>query len=460
MGKRKKTTAACAKSATEMKPPGSVIGSRRTDRKDNKLMKYQKYLLQNDTRYKQEIDHMTQNKAKQNVAGSDPIPSFKPKLVKDYRHGQYSTNNEASNCNDKENNEQGKITGQTSGYKDIGSVSNSGSVKFSVMSYNILSDNLMKAHPELYVKCDKADLVWNTRWEGIKQQIRQHDWPDVICLQEVQFQSPDHCTDQIVPFLSHHGYSTVTKHKTGNKYDGCLTAFRKDKFELEESCPVEYYIDRISVLDRHNVGLILKLTPVGHGTDGTPLIVANTHLLYNPKRGDIRLCQIALLLAEIDRIQPTPDTPVILTGDLNSEPESPVVKLLTRGRFQYSGVKLGRKARRPAPHKLLPDSLGLSDTCQWQVTCQQRGNDVSFVTGTGAFQHNLNLASVWRDPRCVTTYQDGWITVDYILHSVCDKLQLTGARPLPTAGDMSARIPSKQCPSDHLPLIADFMLKS
>lgn len=64
---------------------------------------------------------------------------------------------------------------------------------------------------------------------------------------------------------------------------------------------MEYFQPGVPVLDRDNVGLILKLRPKTEATskirDGeTCLVVANTHLLYNPKRHDIKLAQAALLL--------------------------------------------------------------------------------------------------------------------------------------------------------------------
>ena len=79
-------------------------------------------------------------------------------------------------------------------------------------------------------------------------------------------------------------------------------------------------MDRVSVLDRDNVGLILKLVPVtreeGSSRQHDPILVATTHLLYNPRRTDIRLAQSALLLAELDRIAVTNKSllPIILTG--------------------------------------------------------------------------------------------------------------------------------------------------
>ena len=172
--------------------------------------------------------------------------------------------------------------------------------EFSVLSYNILADNLMLAHPELYRKCEPGALDWNYRWEGIKREILAFQCPDIICLQEVQFHHPDHADTHIIPFLSSIGYRSIIKPKTGNKDDGCLIAFSRERFLLEETIPVNYKVERVNVLDRDNVGLIVKLVPLtnncGTTTQHSPIIIANTHLLYNPKRTDIRLCQSALLL--------------------------------------------------------------------------------------------------------------------------------------------------------------------
>lgn len=62
----------------------------------------------------------------------------------------------------------------------------------------------------------------------------------------------------------------------------------------------------------------------------TELVVATTHLLYNPRRTDVRLAQIQILLTEIDRIafrgyddhQQVQYAPVILTGDFNFQPDT------------------------------------------------------------------------------------------------------------------------------------------
>ena len=114
-----------------------------------------------------------------------------------------------------------------------------------------------------------------------------------------------------------------------------------------------------------------------------------------------------------------------------------------------------------APDKLLPDSLGLSDSCQWLVSLQQRGAQRDFITGSGAFSHSINFRSVYPPGGPVTTYQDRWTMVDYILYaSHSDKLKLQGKKYLPSTQEMMdhGRIPSTRFPSDHLPLLAKFSL--
>ena len=166
-----------------------------------------------------------------------------------------------------------------------------------------------------------------------------------------------------------------------------------------------------------------------------------------------------MFLAELDRFTRTPSgsyLPTILTGDLNSDPMSPVVQLLTSGSFQYEGLRSGRET---LPCKLLPDSLGLSDSCQWKDELLQRGLGKHFSTGCGEFSHKFKLQSVYSSGSGVTTFQDKWTMVDYIMYS-SNQLQLVAKLELPVDSDMKSfpKIPSHISPSDHLPLVALFHL--
>lgn len=96
------------------------------------------------------------------------------------------------------------------------------------------------------------------------------------------------------------GYSSLYKRRTGERTDGCAIYYKTDLIQLVEHASVEYFQPNISILNRDNVGLIAKFSPKLHPT--REFVVATTHLLYNPRRQDVRLAQMQLLLTEIERI--------------------------------------------------------------------------------------------------------------------------------------------------------------
>lgn len=76
------------------------------------------------------------------------------------------------------------------------------------------------------------------------------------------------------------------------------------KLYLELWDEVEYNQPFVSSLDRDNVGLIAKFRPLGaRPAHKQSFCVATTHLLYNPKRHDVKLAQLAVLLAGCKNIK-------------------------------------------------------------------------------------------------------------------------------------------------------------
>ncbi|MBN3281625.1 ANGE2 protein, partial [Polyodon spathula] len=88
----------------------------------------------------------------------------------------------------------------------------------------------------------------------------------------------------------------------GRKLDGYAIGFKQFKFSLVSSHPVEFFHHGIPLLDGDNVGLVLLLKPAATQSSDLSICVANTHLLYNPRQGDIKLTQLAILLAEIGQV--------------------------------------------------------------------------------------------------------------------------------------------------------------
>lgn len=96
------------------------------------------------------------------------------------------------------------------------------------------------------------------------------------------------------------GYKYVYKKRTNEYVDGVAVYYKANLFELEDQSSVEFYQPGVSVLDRDNVGVVLRLRL--KKSPRHAIVVATTHLLYNQRRSDVKLAQTQLMLAEIDRL--------------------------------------------------------------------------------------------------------------------------------------------------------------
>ncbi|KAM6915059.1 protein angel homolog 2 [Xenentodon cancila] len=323
------------------------------------------------------------------------------------------------------------------------------------MSYNILSQELLQDNSYLYRHCHPSVLLWDHRLPNLLAEIQQHN-ADILCLQEVQ---EDHYENQIKPALQALGYRCEFKKRTGRKPDGCAIAFKTSRFSLLSSNPVEFFRPGDTLLDRDNVGLVVLLHP-NNGTSPpgscSSICVANTHLLYNPRRGDIKLAQLAILLAEIHRLSCLPDgstNPVVLCGDFNSVPWSPLYSFLTRGSLEYQGLQIGMvsgqetvsRGQRLLPSPIWLHSLGINHQCQYESKATAEASPArpkavegaasntfteelttkgTTVINRGRIEHSLKLQSSYRHrlapdgrPEITTCHARTASTVDYILYS-------------------------------------------
>lgn len=383
----------------------------------------------------------------------------------------------------------------------------SGSEEFFVLrllSFNILAQHLLESYPYLYKHHDKRALPWEIRRPLLVQEILEAE-ANVICLQEMQ---EDHLQDFLEPFQSM-GYDYLYKKRTNDKIDGLLLLYRSDQLVLLEHAKVELYQSGIELLSRDNVGIIAKLAV--KDSPETQLVIATTHLLYNPRRNDVRLGQTQLLLAEIERIAFLENTmtgpryrPIILAGDFNLEPYSGVYKFITQGAFEYvgKGKSLEESDFRFLSNSLIPPRLCVTDNCQHfnVLTKRLRGegngrvmlenserfateksNDsklcevnldstdlqtIEIVNGylaqfsSGKLTHPFKLFSIYehfnrRGEPEVTTKQNRWITVDYIFYGGLEPVELYS---LPTNAECAnlPTIPNFAVGSDHLCLGATF----
>ncbi|CAN8203293.1 unnamed protein product [Coccothraustes coccothraustes] len=389
---------------------------------------------------------------------------------------------------------------------DQSSTGSEATFDFTVMSYNILSQNLLEDNSHLYRHCRQRLLFWTYRFPNILQEIKELD-ADVLCLQEVQ---EDHYRTEIKSSLESLGYHCEYKMRTGRKPDGCAICFKTSKFSLISSNPVEFFRRDIPLLDRDNVGLVLLLQPRFHCKANAAICIANTHLLYNPRRGDIKLTQLAMLLAEIASVAPQKDgsfCPIIICGDFNSVPGSPLYRFIKEGKLNYKGLAIGKvsgqeqfpRGQRILPIPIWPKKLGISQNCVYEIKQQQKeenageeltaakpDNTQEIVIASeklsSKLQHHFKLSSVYSHyfpetgiPEVTTCHSRSAVTVDYIFYSAanddtadqpgvedsfCGGLKLLGRLALVTEKDLWTvnGLPNENNSSDHLPLLAEFRL--
>ncbi|XP_014239930.1 protein angel homolog 2 isoform X1 [Cimex lectularius] len=352
-----------------------------------------------------------------------------------------------------------------------------GEQKFTVMSYNVLAQDLIENHRGLYPTQDPEDLKWENRKKKLIGEIKTQN-PDILAMQEVQ--------QSHIPLfyndLEKIGYKGVFKRRTENNTDGVAVYYKTDVFDLVFWTSVEYYQPGIEYLNRPNVGLIVRLKlRQGNGE----LFLANTHLLYNPKRWKVRLAQTQILLTELHRIikmAKTSSPALLLMGDLNSRPGSPVVRFLESGFVRVYD-------------QLLPLSLGILNNCTHLGESKLYNSDYTFHQKTneqpncraspsfvkkfdqcpgealhknamleaGVLSHNFNFSSVYNlteDEKygTATTHHDKWVTVDYMFYS---NLRLLSRLRLPTVDECKNFVqpmPNRISPSDHFPLLATFSM--
>ena len=135
------------------------------------------------------------------------------------------------------------------------------------------------------------------------------------------------------------------------------------------------------------------------GTPSQTFCVATTHLLFNPKAGDVKLAQLSCLLAELHRLASTPDwglRPCLLCGDFNCIPGSPLLRFIAESRLDYSALSAlhiagyfrGSATSRRIPVPLLPPHLGINQDCMYRGP---PGDSLQSSTSTATASNTLDL---------------------------------------------------------------------
>lgn len=348
------------------------------------------------------------------------------------------------------------------------STSSYGGFRFRVLSYNILAE--LYATKQFYPYCDSWILSWPYRRCMLLQELDEAQG-DIVCLQEVQ---ADHFEQYFYPFMQERGYEGGYKAKTREamgqygKVDGCAVFWKSSKFVMVEQYDLEFnelakitanelssdesecrrYLNRLL---KDNVAQVVVLETVSAQRPGSRppssaaapprptgtnlLCVVNTHLYSNVNFPEVKIWQAMSLMGEIEKLLHNKDVPLLLCGDLNSDPQSAVYEFLVSG------------------------SLGLD---RWSELLSLQDPLTAKILSQCSISHNIDLSSAMRtalseEPGYTyfTAHYKG--TLDYILYSTA-KLRVLAVSSLPEAEDLEACggcLPSAAYPSDHLMLCVD-----
>lgn len=258
------------------------------------------------------------------------------------------------------------------------------------------------------------------------------------------------------------------------------------------------------MLDRFNVAIIAKFASNWHTR--SEFVVATTHLLYNPRRDDIRTAQLQVLMAELDRISVHSETqeplPIILTGDFNCLPFSQPYNLIKDGHINCNNLplRLGimddcqhlnvavnndrvntalHNSCRPEQTDIAPDKANYDErndsVADKNIAMKSDIEQSGLLHNTGTIRHFLNFMPTLYSHNVASTYQDKWILVDYIFYTKYTRrtlgpsgtpptysmLQLLGNYELPSIHECHAMgpIPNHLFGSDHYAMASEFVLK-
>ncbi|KAI9083909.1 hypothetical protein K1719_034167 [Acacia pycnantha] len=343
---------------------------------------------------------------------------------------------------------------------DVHSRSKPDGFRFSLVSYNILAQVYVKS--SLFPHSPSSSLKWKARSNAILTVLKNLE-ADFFCLQEV-----DEYDSFYKGSMLNIGYSSVYMKRSGQKRDGCGLFYKHDRAELVLEEKIEYN-DLVNSLQDGNssndgeddndqsekhkdaapnngpkknaedrgdpndprvrlkrdcVGILaaFKFRDLPHHV----VIVANTHLYWDPEWADVKLAQAKYLLSRLaqfktlvsERFECVPN--VLVAGDFNSIP----------GDMVYQYLVSGDPSSKPMPESSEDAPIPLCS-----VYACTRG-EPPFTNCTPGFTG----------------------TLDYILFCPSHNIKPISFLELPDSSspDVDGCLPNFSHPSDHLPIGAEF----
>lgn len=358
----------------------------------------------------------------------------------------------------------------------------------SVLSYNILCDKYATSSQFGYTPSDV--LSWDYRKDLIINEVKGHD-ADFICMQEVDMESYNEFFRRELSLQYKGVFWPKSRAKTmaereAKSVDGCATFYNHRKYQLLDKQLIDFAntaINRPDMKGEHDT--FNRVMPRDHiavatffenRVTGSRFIVVNAHIFWDPAYKDVKLVQVAILMEQLSdfadkwaKHPPCTDKelfrhseldgeanpsgspeepptvfgssleyssgsqiPLIMCGDFNSGVGSGVYDLITQGSLSGNHSDLANRGYGNFTRDGMEHPFSLKSAYSGTA-------ELSFTNYTATFQGVL----------------------DYIWFST-NSLQIRGV-----LGDVDREylrkvpgFPNHHFPSDHLPLRAEFSVKS
>jgi len=205
-----------------------------------------------------------------------------------------------------------------------------------VLQYNVLAETYNA--PDRYSYCPEWALKWSYRGKNLLNEILAYQ-PDIITLQEVDMYA------WFEEQLQKNGFKGIYRQRPMGKPDGVaifynasrlrLCNFHNINYNSLEPLTARHNFDT-SRYQKNNIALFALLETIPTDSfKSQRFVVATTHTHWDPKLSDLKLRQAHMLLQELKRyVDYKADgiaTPVIVSGDFNSLPNSAMYELYSRG---------------------------------------------------------------------------------------------------------------------------------
>ncbi|XP_015693278.2 carbon catabolite repressor protein 4 homolog 4 [Oryza brachyantha] len=325
--------------------------------------------------------------------------------------------------------------------------------QFRLVSYNILAQVYVKS--AFFPHSPSACLKWKARSKAVLSELKSFE-ADLMCIQEL---------DEYETFyrknMENSGYSSIYIQRSGDKRDGCGIFYKPKSMELVQKEAIHYndlvekyvHTDHVNTVTSNNSSpteeASKKTDNNKHGDPNDPrfrlkrdcvgllaafklndpcdhiLIMANTHIYWDPEWIDVKLAQAKYLLSRVSQFEKLISNKfdckpsVIIAGDFNSTPGDMVYNYLVTANSESTDEAPAIKLR----------SLYAAN-----------GGEPEFTNCTPGFTG----------------------TLDYIFLSDGSSIKPTSLLRIPQgdSADVQGGLPNFHHPSDHLPIGADFQVLS